>query len=135
MGHCPLFRPFMVSLRNILVLVGVSFSMQKYYNEHMMRLSVYCLQKLNLLPSWTQLVLTSLCHILWFCRSFKHCALPPSLLFHNCGSPANEKGLSFFEAEISYSVVFSDHLLWVFLLGHLFLKSSVSHYSLGSGKR
>ena len=46
----------MVSLRNIIVLVGVSFSMQKYCNEHMMRLSVYW--KLNLLPSWTQLVLT-----------------------------------------------------------------------------
>jgi len=29
LGHCPLFRPFMVSLRNIMVLVDVAFSMQK----------------------------------------------------------------------------------------------------------
>ena len=44
-----------------------------------MRLKVYW--KLNLPPSWTQLVLTSLCHVLWPYHSFKCCALLPSLLF------------------------------------------------------
>ena len=50
-----------------------------YYNEHIMRLKVYW--KFNLPPSWTQLVLTSLCHVLWPYHSFKCCALLPSLLF------------------------------------------------------
>ena len=34
------------------------------------------------LPSWTYLVLISLCHVLGLCHPFKGCALPPSLLFH-----------------------------------------------------
>lgn len=78
-----------------------------------------------------QLVLTVFVHQLVL-LVLKHCALPLPSCFITVDLPANEKGLSFFEAEISFSVVFSDHLLWVFLLGHLFLKSSVSHYSLGS---
>ena len=41
----------------VMALVGVSFSMVMYYNEHIMRLKVYW--KSNLLPSWTQMVLTS----------------------------------------------------------------------------
>ena len=47
----PTFRPFMVSLGTVLVLVGVSFSMLMYYNECIMRLKVHW--KLNLPPSWT----------------------------------------------------------------------------------
>ena len=49
-------------------------------NEHIMMLKVHW--KLNHLPSWTQSVLTSLCHALWLYHSFKGCALSPSLLFH-----------------------------------------------------
>ena len=44
-----------------------------YYNEHM-RLKVYW--KSNLPPSWIQLILTSFCHVLWLCNSFKCCACP-----------------------------------------------------------
>ena len=36
--------------------------MLMYYDEHIMKLQVYW--KVNLLPSWTYLVLTSLCLIL-----------------------------------------------------------------------
>ena len=35
------------------------------------------------LPSWTHLVLISLCWVLWLCHSFKCCALLPSFLFQN----------------------------------------------------
>ena len=38
-----------------------------YYNE-CMRLNVHW--KSTLLPSWTQLVLTSFCHVLWLCHIF-----------------------------------------------------------------
>ena len=58
----------MVSLRTVMELVDVSFSMLMYYNEHIM--------KSNLPPSWTHLVLTSLCHVLWLYHSFNDCALP-----------------------------------------------------------
>ena len=51
-----------------------------FYNECIMRLKVYW--RSNLPPSWTQIVLTSLCHVLWLYVSFKICALLPSLLFH-----------------------------------------------------
>ena len=34
------------------------------------------------LSSWTHLILISLCYALVLCRSFRSCALPPSLLFH-----------------------------------------------------
>ena len=78
-GPWPTFWPLMVGLRTVMALVGVSFSMLIYYNEHIMRLKVYW--KFNLPPSWTQLVLTSLCHVLWPYHSFKCCALLPSLLF------------------------------------------------------
>ena len=46
----PHFRPIMVSLRTVMVPVGVSLSMLMYYSEHIMRLKVYW--KSNLLPSW-----------------------------------------------------------------------------------
>ena len=61
-GPPPTFWPFMVILGTVMALVGVSFSMLMYYNEHIMRVIVYW--KLHLLPSWTQLVLTSFCHVL-----------------------------------------------------------------------
>ena len=67
--------------RTLTALEGVSFSMLMCYNEHMMRHKVYW--KLTFPPSWTQLVLSSLYHVLWSCRSFKGCALPPSLLFYS----------------------------------------------------
>ena len=78
-GPLPTFWPFMVSLRTVMALLGVSFSMLIYYNECIMRLKVHW--KSKLLPSWTWLVLTSFCHVLWLHHSFKGCALPPSLLF------------------------------------------------------
>ena len=62
-----------------MALVGVAFSMLMYHNERIRRLKVYW--KSNLLPSWTQFVLTSFHHVVWLCHSFKSCALPPSLLF------------------------------------------------------
>ena len=34
------------------------------------------------LSSWINLILIGLCYALGLCRSFKSCALPPSLLFH-----------------------------------------------------
>ena len=39
-GPPPTFGPFMVGLRTVLALVGVSFSMLMYYNEPIMRLKV-----------------------------------------------------------------------------------------------
>ena len=35
------------------------------------------------LSSWTHLILIGLCYALGLCHSFKSCALPPSLLFHD----------------------------------------------------
>ena len=59
-----------------------------YYNEHIMRLKVYW--KSNLLPSWTQLVLTSLCLSKWLSHSLSVviCSLPSyfSLLPFSCFS-------------------------------------------------
>ena len=55
--------------------------MLMYYNGHMIRLKVHW--KSDILPSWTQSVLTSFCHVLWLCHSLKGCALPPSLLFQD----------------------------------------------------
>ena len=49
------------------------------YNEHIMKLKVHW--KSNLLLSWIQLFLASLCHVFWLCYSFKDHAQPPSLLF------------------------------------------------------
>ena len=40
-GPLPTIWPFMVSLRTVMVLVGESFSMLMYYNEHIMGLKVY----------------------------------------------------------------------------------------------
>ena len=51
-----------------------------YYNACLMRPKVYW--KLNLRPSWTQLVLTSFHHILQLGHSFKGYILPPFHLFH-----------------------------------------------------
>lgn len=41
------------------------------------------LPKSSLPPSWTRLVLTSLCHVLWPCPSFRGCALLSAILFHS----------------------------------------------------
>ena len=70
------FWLFMVSLRTVMALVGVSFSTLMYYSEHKMGLKVH--GKWNILPSWTKLVLTSFYHVPWLCYSFKCCTLPPS---------------------------------------------------------
>ena len=64
----PMFQPLMVGLRILVLLVGV-IQMLMYYNQCIMRLKVPW--KSNLPPSWTQLVLTSVCHVLWPCLSFK----------------------------------------------------------------
>ena len=40
-GPLPTFWPFMVSLRTVMALLGVSFSMLIYYNECIMRLKVH----------------------------------------------------------------------------------------------
>ena len=53
--------------------------MLMYYNKCIMKLKVHW--KSNTPPSWTQLVLTSFCHIICLCHSFKGCVLPPSLRF------------------------------------------------------
>ena len=56
-----------------------------------MRLQVY--QKSNLLPSWTQLVLTSFCPVLQPCHSSKGCDLLPSfLLWSGCERQEQEEG-------------------------------------------
>ena len=39
--------------------------------------------RLNLVSSWTWSVLTSFCHVIWLCHSFKGCFLIPSFPFHN----------------------------------------------------
>ena len=39
------------------------------------------------LPSWTHLILISLCYALGLCHTFKNCALPASLLFHALPEP------------------------------------------------
>ena len=59
---------------------GCVIQLLMYYNERIMRLKVH--RKQDYLPSWTQLVLTSFCLVLWLYHSFKGCAPPPSLLFH-----------------------------------------------------
>ena len=73
------FLILMVSLGNVMVPVGVSFSLLMCFSECILRLTVYW--KSTCPPSWTHLVLISLCHVLGLCHSFKCCALPPSLLF------------------------------------------------------
>ena len=80
-GPTPTFRSLIVSLITVMVLVGVSFSMLMYYNEHIMKPKVHW--ESNLPPSWTWLVLNSFCHVLWLYHSFKGCTLPPSLLFQD----------------------------------------------------
>ena len=59
----PGFWPCMVDLGTVMVLVGI---MLTYYSEHIMRLKVYW--KSNLLPSWTQHVLTSFYGIPFFMK-------------------------------------------------------------------
>ena len=69
---------------------GCVIQMLTYYNEHIMSLKVYW--KSTCLPSWTYLVLTSFCHVLWLCHSFKGCTLPPSLLFQFGGCTMHSRG-------------------------------------------
>ena len=68
------FLILMVGLGTVMAPVGVSFSLLMCYSEHILRLKVW--QKSTSLPSWTHLVLISLCHVLGLCHSFKGCALP-----------------------------------------------------------
>ena len=49
-------------------------------------------QGLVCLPSWSHLILSSLCLVLGLCHSFKSCALPFSLLLHKEINPLNPKG-------------------------------------------
>ena len=51
------------------------------------RLRIKVWLDLACLPSWTHLVLISLCFALGLCHSLKSCALPPSLLFHTLPEP------------------------------------------------
>ena len=62
------------SLATVMVLLGVSFSLLMCYNEGILKIKVY--SKLTSLPSWTHLILISLCCALGLCYSFKGCALP-----------------------------------------------------------
>ena len=65
LGHCPLF-----DLGIVMAPVGVSFSLLMCYSEHILRLRVYWkLTCLTYLPSWTHLVVISLCHVLRLCHS------------------------------------------------------------------
>ena len=73
------FLILMVGLGTVMVPVDVSLSLL-CYSEHILKLKVWW--KSTCPPSWTHLVLISLCHVLGLCHSFKGCALPPSLLFH-----------------------------------------------------
>ena len=75
------FLILMVSLGTVIVPVGVLFSLLMCYSEHILRLKVQW--KSTCLPSWTHLVLISLCHVLGLCHCFEGCALPPSLLFQD----------------------------------------------------
>ena len=49
------------------------------YNKHIMKLKVHW--KSNLPPSWIWLVLTSFCHVLWLCHSFKVVPCPLTSCF------------------------------------------------------
>ena len=78
-GPVPVFWPLMAGLRTVMALVGVPASLCWCVGVRVMGLGVHW--KLTLLPSWIQLVLASLCHVLRPCHSFKDCALPSSLPF------------------------------------------------------
>ena len=68
----------MVNLRTVMVTVGVSHNLLMCYNEHIPSLKE---QWKSYPPSWTYMILISLCHVFGLCHSFKDCALSPSLLF------------------------------------------------------
>ena len=72
----PIFWPFIVNLRTLMALEGVSFSMLMYYSMHIMRLKVHW--KWNVPPSWTKWVLTNFCHALQYVILLKvvPCPLP-----------------------------------------------------------
>ena len=83
----------MVSLRTVTALVGIHLAYANILNEYIMKLKVSW--KSNLLPSRTQLVLTSLCHVLWLDRT-----LLPYLLFqqqsrHVAGQSTGELAVIF----------------------------------------
>jgi len=83
-GPPPTFWLFMVRLRTVMALVGVSFSMLTYYDELTIRLRICW--KLNIPPSWTQLLLWLLLNVvpcrLLSCFTFKpsQCSLASGLL-------------------------------------------------------
>ena len=81
-GMLPTYWSLRVGLRVAMVLVGMSFSWLMSYSEWMVRLEFQW--KLTHSPSWTYLVLISLCHVLELYYPFKMCVLSPSLLFHFC---------------------------------------------------
>ena len=74
------FWPFMASLRTVMALVGVSFSMIIYYNERIMRLKVCWKSSYSILGLVGSNQFLSYSQRL--CHSFNGCALPPSLLSH-----------------------------------------------------
>ena len=81
----------MVSLRTAMVLVGTFFSVLVCYNKCIMKVKAHW--KSNLRPSWTYLVLTISCHVLYLCHSFK-CALlspPVSLSLREGETPTVSK--------------------------------------------
>ena len=80
LGHCPL-SAFYDYPQNCHGSGGyVIWLLLMYHNECILRLEAYW--KSHLPPFWTQVVLSSLCHVLCLCHSFKGWALPSSLLFH-----------------------------------------------------
>ena len=76
-GPAPTIWPFMVSLGTGKAPVGVSLSLLICYKEYT---EAQGLVEVSCLPSWSKLVLTSLCSVLDGCHSFKGCALSLSCL-------------------------------------------------------
>ena len=79
-GPPPTISPLMVSFWSVMASVGVSFSLLMCYNARIMRLTVSW--KLNLPPSWTQLVPIGLCHIFKDRVILLDCALSSFLPFY-----------------------------------------------------
>ena len=81
-GMLPTYWSLRGGLRMFMVLVDMWCSWLMCYSEWMVRLESQW--KLTYPPSWTYLVLISLCHVLGLYHPFKMCVLSPSLLLHFC---------------------------------------------------
>ena len=105
------FFTLMVGLGIVMAPMGVSLSLLMCYNEHILRLMCYSKDIMRLKvqwkstcpPSWTTLVLISVCHVFGLCHSFNGCALPLASCFNfasanlsdDHSSRANDDGTSF----------------------------------------